>query len=536
MTTAASQARTPPSGLAAAALLSGLVLATFSEAMTGTLLALGRADIMGDTAATPDSFAWLDIAYTTAKILGFATAPWLTTRVKPLWVVIGAVLGLAITAGASVLAKDLAVLIGFRTLQGLFGGIVLVAAQAVVFWAFPRAKQPLLQALFAAGAVVAPATLAPALQGWIIDGQSWTWVLAAVIPLALAAAGLLLLGDTPLSAPAAPRPFDTGGFLLLALAAVAASFTLNQGSRWNWFDDPKIWISASVALVAVIAFVMHNHASGPRALLSFSPFATEPFPFAFLISLVAGASLFGSAFVIPAFAVTILGFSPTAAGLLLLPSAAVFAGALFAAAILAQRCKVPTLIFVPIGITLVFTGLWTLAGSGPESGPQDMALPLLLRGLGLGFLFLSLTMMAFGPLSDANMAPGIALFDMGRQFGGLFGVAGLQTLIDRQTVSNLTVIGANLPQGSASSVERMIAMTNALAGRGLETAQASAAARALLARALNAQAALIAFDTAFLALALIFVVAAPVLVTVKIALSAAAKRRAARLSRLETLA
>jgi MFS transporter, DHA2 family, multidrug resistance protein len=55
---------------------------------------------------------------------------------------------------------------------------------------------------------------------------------------------------------------------------------------------------------------------------------------------------------------------------------------------------------------------------------------ILLRGLGLGFLFLSITLIAFSDLNDRNLASGIGLFNAGRQLGGLMGVAGLQTIID----------------------------------------------------------------------------------------------------------
>ena len=57
-----------------------------------------------------------------------------------------------------------------RMLQGFSGGVLLVAGQAIIFLAWPRSDQPVLQALFAIGSVVAPATMAPALQGWLLDG------------------------------------------------------------------------------------------------------------------------------------------------------------------------------------------------------------------------------------------------------------------------------------------------------------------------------------------------------------------------------
>src|SRR3546814_3255635 len=90
-----------------------------------------------------------------------------------------------------------------------------------------------MQALCAMGAVVAPATLAPVLQGWLIDTHDWTWILFGVFPVALAAAGLLLLSEAP-PPPAVPRrDLDLAGLAGLAIALFAAAFLLSKGNRWD---------------------------------------------------------------------------------------------------------------------------------------------------------------------------------------------------------------------------------------------------------------------------------------------------------------
>lgn len=157
-------------------LLAGVVVAALTEAVAGTVLALGRFDMLGDTAATSDEFAWLDIAYVGMKLTGFLVTPWLLTRWAERDVLLGSTLAMGAACGLSALTASLDVLVGLRAVQGLAGAALLVSGQALLFLAYPRARQPLLQAFFAAGAVVAPATLALALQGWLIDTQSWTWI------------------------------------------------------------------------------------------------------------------------------------------------------------------------------------------------------------------------------------------------------------------------------------------------------------------------------------------------------------------------
>lgn len=180
-------------------LVAGILLATLTEALAGTALALGRGDIIGDTHATPDEFAWLDIGYTALKLIGFITAPWLMSRFPARAVIIGATLVMGLACAVAALTARLDLLVALRMSQGFAGGTLLVSGQAIIFHTYPRDHQPVLQALFAMGSVVAPATLAPALQGWLVDSQSWTWIFFGVVPLALAASGLLLSADGPIA-------------------------------------------------------------------------------------------------------------------------------------------------------------------------------------------------------------------------------------------------------------------------------------------------------------------------------------------------
>ena len=256
-----------------------------------------------------------------------------------------------------------------------------------------------------------------------------------------------------------------------------------------------------------------------QSLLDFTLFRAADFSFAFIVSFVAGAALFGSAFLIPSFAVTVLAFPPTDAGLLLLPSSALFIGSLLLAAWLMQVRRIPPVATVPFGILAIMVAMWMLSRSTVQSGADDMMPAILLRGLGLGLLFLSITLIAFSDLDTRNLASGIGLFNAGRQVGGLMGVAGLQTLIDHGVATNLAVLGANVAAGVPAVGERLATTTAMFAARGMDAMAASRAAMSLLGRTVAGQSAVIAFDTAFNAVALLFVVAAPVLVAIKIGLS-----------------
>ncbi|PNB75129.1 MFS transporter [Pseudomonas sp. GW456-E7] len=504
-------------------LIAGIVLAALTEAIASTVLALGRSDIIGDTYATPDEFAWLDVGYIALKLIGFMLAPWLMQRFSPRNVLIGATLVMGLACCVAAVSAWLELLIALRILQGFAGGALLVAGQAMIFRGYPRALQPILQALFAMAAVVASATLAPALQGWLIDSQSWTWIFFSVVPLALAATGLLLIADHPMPARGRQPSFDWLGFSLLAAALFCFTYVLSQGSRWDWFEEPRILVLTVLGAAALLGFLGQQVLADGQGLLDFSLFKSSDFTFAFIVSFVAGAALFGSAYLIPAFALSVLAFTPTDAGLLLLPSGGFFGGSLLIAAWLFQARRVPPVATVPLGILLIMAAMWMLSGSTSESGSDDMMAAILLRGLGLGFLFLSITLIAFTHLNSRNLASGIGLFNTGRQLGGLMGVAGLQTLIEHHAVTNGVVLGTHVTPGGHALIERLTTTTAMLAGKGMDPLTAGRAASSLLGKAVSGQATVIAFDTAFFAVALLFVFAAPILVGIKIGLARYAK-------------
>ena len=105
------------------------------------------------------------------------------------------------------------------------------------------------------------------------------------------------------------------------------------------------------------------------------------------------------------------------------------------------------------------------------------------------------------------------------------GVAGLQTLIDHNVAANVAVLGANVTAGTPAIAQRLATTTASLVAKGVDPAAAGRAATSLLGRVVTGQSTIIAFDTAFNAVALLFVVAAPVLVAIKIGLSRYARTR-----------
>jgi DHA2 family multidrug resistance protein len=381
----------------------------------------------------------------------------------------------------------------------------------LLFFRFPHGRQPLVQAFFAVGAVMAPTTITPALQGWLVDYLAWDWIFLTNIPLGITSL-ILLAADGGRTYWRETR-LPVVEILLLGISAALLTYVLLQGSRFNWFDETDIAILATTGVAAAgLLVICETFFRKAGSLLATSPLGNPDFRFGLLVSLVAGFALSGSAYLIPAFALNVLDFTATSAGVLLLPSGATLALALLLSGLVIERTGIHPIILVPFGILLFAVAMWLLSGSTSQSGSPDLIFPLLLRGFGLGFLFVALTLIALQGLAADALPFGIGLFNFGKQAGGLIGTALLQTYIDHLNALNRTMLAAHLVGGDPAVDQRLRATANALALHGLDSAAAAKAALPVLQRALEKQVATISFDEAFFTLVLLFAVAAPCLV------------------------
>jgi len=488
------------------------------DALNGTIFTIARPQIIGDLHATPDEAAWVNLGYLIAKLSVLPAASWIVDRCGETRVLFWSVMLVLLASIGCALAPDLAPLIAMRIVQGAAGAALLVSAQAILFHLFAKTDQPLVQAVFALGVVMAPTSAAPAIQGVLIDDLSWVWVFWLNPVIALGALSLIIPFRHLLpNGTRTQRPFDHIGFVLLSLAIAALVYILVEGPRWNWFEDAHIVFWALIGIGALAVFVgWRVVGQNRRQVIDRSIFADAHFAFGFLVSFVAGFALFGSAFLIPAFALGVLHMTPTEAGLLLAPSSlAVGMGLLVAGGLIKAKNRSP-LIFVPLGIGLVMAAMWLLAGSNLTSGSSDLGLGLLIRGLGLGILFLAITLITLKDLAPHLVASGIGLFNFGRQMGGIIGISFLQTYLNRQIALNRLVLAENLDPARLPFDARQEAIAGVLISRGYNPGLANEGAAAVLQNVVQGQVAVLSFNEAFFSLVLLFVIAVPVILSFKL--------------------
>ncbi|AEH88835.1 MFS transporter [Mesorhizobium opportunistum] len=500
-----------PGALGDALVLIGVVLTAVMDSIASTALSIGRLDMLGDIHATSDEFATFDIAFLAAKLTGFLVAPLFVAALKPTPCLRAGAVALLLASAAMISSADIAWIDFCRIVQGFAGATVLVAGQTLLFLRFPSRQQPIVQAVLALGSVMAPTTVTPALQGWLVDHLSWDWIFLSNVPVGIVALVMLAADRRQTFRDKIRLPYPQ--VALAGLAAASLTYVSQQGSRFNWFDDGHITLFTLSGLLAVILLLLWEFEfTSDRSILPTSPLGDPDFRFALVVSLVAGFALSGSAFLIPAFALNVLAFTATDAGTLLLPSGVILGCTLLVAGLGVQKCGINPLALAPVGVVFFASSMGFLSGSTSDSGTVDLEFPLLLRGFGLGLLFISLTLFALMRLPAKALPFGIGLFALGKQVGGLTGTALLQTYLDRQLAYNRTILTSHLAIGDVSLEERLKAVAGQLAARGLDSVVSGRAALSLLRQAADRQAIAISFNEAFFALVLLFLIAAPCLV------------------------
>ena len=164
-----------------------------------------------------------------------------------------------------------------------------------------------------------------------------------------------------------------------------------------------------------------------------------------------GFALYASVFALPVFLQNLLGFSAWDTGRVILPGAIASA---FTMAMMGRLSpRVDARVLITIGVGLFFSSMWLHYHFTTAIGMPDLFWPMVLRGVGLGFIFVPLTGAAVADLRPDQLAQGTGLFNLSRQLGGSFGIAVTATLLTRFTEQSREALLPHLAASSPAAVD-----------------------------------------------------------------------------------
>jgi DHA2 family multidrug resistance protein len=410
-------------------------------------------------------------------------------------------------------------LVAFRFIQGIGGGALMATSQAILIDTFPPKQLPLGQALFGMGVIIGP-TIGPTLGGYIVENYDWPWIFYVNVPVGILASifTLLFIRDPERIRNAIPKPLreiDWAGVGLLILGVGSMQLVLEQGETEDWFDSNYILTFTALAVIGVVGFIWRElTAKAPivdlRILTKSRNLAVGAF-----LSFVLGFGLFASVFVFPIFTQRILGFTAEQTGYLLLPGA-LASGFMMPIIGRMLQAGVPQKLMIPVGFTIFFFfTFWMASKISPTAGESDFFWPLIVRGVGLGLIFLPITTMSLAGLQGKDAGQAAGLTGMIRQLGGSFGVAIVGTYLERSIQANRVALLPNISLYNPETAQRIQAFTQSFMAKGFPANQATQQAYAALEGVLMKQVSLITYAQVFTSLGLFFLACLPLILLVK---------------------
>jgi EmrB/QacA subfamily drug resistance transporter len=411
------QAEAPKQNLSL--VFTGLVLSVLLAALDQTIVATALPTIVGDLNGL-EHLSWVVTAYILAATIGLPIYGKLGDLFGRKSIFIFAIVVFLLGSVLSGLAQNMGQLIGFRALQGVGGGGLMIGAQAILGdLVSPRDRGKYMGLIGAAFGLAS--VCGPLLGGWITDAWSWRWVFYINLPIG-AVALAVVVSSLHLPKPQGPRPrLDYAGAALLALASAALiMLTTWAGTTYTW-SSPQILALAAGTLAAGAAFVrVEMKAAEP--IMPLGLFRNRNFLLPVLVGISVGIAMFSTISYLPTFLQMVNRATATESGLMMLP----MMGGLLLTSIGTGQLISHTgkyKIYPILGCAVIIAGLVLLSRISDTTPYVFTAAGMLVMGLGIGMLMQNLVLIVQNSVPARDMGAAISATNYFRQIGASFGIA-----------------------------------------------------------------------------------------------------------------
>ncbi len=488
-----------------------VVLASLIQVIDSSIVNVALPDMMGNLGAGLDEIAWVSTGYILASVIIIPLTGWLGSFFGRKRYFVGSIVLFTAASFMCGASHSLGMLVLWRIVQGLGGGALMTVSQAVLFESFPRREAGTAMALFGLGVMVGP-TIGPTLGGWITDNYGWPWIFYINLPVGVLAAIMIASYVHDPEHQKKPPTIDYQGIALLAMSVGALQYLLEHGQRDDWFDSRLIiWL----AVIGVVggAVLLWRELTTEHPVIDFRVMKHRQMWVGTILGVVMGVGLYAMSFTLPVFLQNNLHMTAQQTGIALLPGALATAVSMAVVGRLTNRFD-PRLL-ITLGALVFAAAAWELSRITGQSGREDFFWPLILRGVGLGLMFVPLTTVTLAELSPREMPQGAGLYNFFRQLGGSFGIAGIATLLGRYTVQLRTTLGNHVLVGDPIAMSRLNSLTAGMMARGADAWTARQRALTILDRQLLGQASVIAYSRIYVLSAMVMLALIPLLLLVR---------------------
>jgi MFS transporter, DHA2 family, multidrug resistance protein len=397
-------------------LLITCTLVTTLYATTITIANVSLPQIQGALSASPDQVAWVVTSNLIATAVTIPLAGWISSRFGRRRAMIWGVAGFAMATLMCGLSGSLGELVFWRVVQSGFGSPLTPIAQSIVIDNFPGKTRSRALAIYSMGVSIPP-TIAPVLGGYVSQEISWRWVFFILLPLAVVAFIGALLAIKP-DPPRDERPkLDWTGFLSLSIAVACIQLMLDRGERAEWFDSTEIVLECGIAVLFGWIFLAHSFTS-ERPFLDLSLMRERNFVLGIGIAAIFGMLFVTPMVLVPAMLQQLRDLPETTVGLLIAARGAGTGAAMLVMIAFANSWDPRVLFLIGFGLhTYAAVEMTTFDLNVPLS---EVVWSMAIQGIGVGWLWVPMSLVIFSNLDPRRSAEGAALFHFVRSVSSSF--------------------------------------------------------------------------------------------------------------------
>src|SRR5215471_11875075 len=392
------------------------------------IVASSLQNIGGGLSAAQDEISWVQTAYLIAEIIVIPLSGWLTQVFSTRWLFTASAAGFTATSILCGVAWDIHSMILFRALQGALGASMIPIVFTSSLYYFQGPRRVYSAAVVGSIASVAP-TLGPIIGGWITDAWNWHWLfyvnLAPGIAITLLVPFLVDIDKPDLRL---LRDADYPGIVLMAICLGTLEYVLEEGTRWNWFDDNTIRTCAYIAGIS-------------------------------------GVGIFSTIYLTPLFLGYVRGFSAWQTGLAIFSTGAASLIGVPIYIVLAKKFDIRWLMM--LGFASFGLAMWSYTFITHDWGADQLLIPQILRGLPQVFAVAPAVNLGLASLPPDRLKYASGLFNMMRNLGGAVGIALCGAIINAKTNFHFVAIASNLTPANgavARLLDGMVERYGALPG------------------------------------------------------------------------
>ncbi|MGN8067772.1 DHA2 family efflux MFS transporter permease subunit [Mucilaginibacter sp. 22184] len=485
------------------------VICALLELIDTTIVNVALNDMRGNLGATVNEIAWVVTAYSLANVIIVPMTSWLSQQFGRRNYFAASVLIFTICSFLCGNATNIWELVIFRFIQGLGGGALLVTSQTIITESWPKEKRAIAQGIYTLGIIIGP-TIGPTLGGYLVDNFSWRLIFYINIPVGILAAILALqYVRSPVFEQKRPaNQVDWLGIFLLTVGVSSLQYVLEKGQEDDWFSS-KLIITLSISAVLGIICFIWRQLEYKYPIVELRVLQNTNLRIGVILTFIIGFGLFGTTFVLPLYTQSLLGWTALQSGLLLLPGTIFVAVVIAVVAQLIQRGMREKYLIVAGMIIFFIYGYWSYHLLTLQTSNGNLFWVLILRGLGLGLMYVPVTNISLSTLDGKQIAQGAALSGMVRQLGASFGVALISTFVSRQTQQHRITLISHISATDPAVQQRIALLSAKFQARGFDAASARQAAYNSLEGVVQSQSTLLSYMDVFLWVGTLFLLCVP---------------------------